>query len=141
MMKKQTILRSLGLMILLASASCMSKEPAPKQYVSVCYIPLNVDTYVPMTLSNFSKSCTELGTIATSDPRYRRLDRAVKEKAGHGTFNELGYRVRLVYLDAATVYIDHHGVVDSGGVLSQMSHRSLLEVASILDPLEQQSGM
>lgn len=139
-MKKHTLLRALGVALLLASASCMSKEPAPAQYISICYIPLNVDTYVPMNLANFTKSCTDLGKIATSDPRYGQLDRAVKEKAGKGVFNELGYRVRLVYPDASTVFIDHMGVVDKAGARSQMSKRSLQEVASILDPLEQQSG-
>ena len=41
--------------------------------IHICYVPIGVETYVPMTPANIDQSCVRVGRVDAADKRYLDL--------------------------------------------------------------------
>jgi len=85
----------------------------------LCYVPFDASTSAPMTLSNFSFSCADIGEMSIRDERFVEIMTLI-ERAEPGPFLDGGIRVRMTLPDSSTVIID-----DAGGVVLRDSQVKL----------------
>ncbi len=108
--------------------------------VTFCYVPFDVATSAPMTISNFSRSCTDIGVIDATDRRYLELV-TLFMKARRGPFLSEGMRVRMTFPDAMSIYIDDAGGVLIGASRVKLDRAGFLRVKTIINDLAEKRGI
>lgn len=100
--------------------------------ISICYVPIGVATYVPMTIENIEQHCARVGQVRATDYRYLDLVTALG-KAESGVFDKEAVRVKLIGLDSEPVYIDNLGGVSRGARHLRLSASSLTMVKRLIE--------
>ena len=100
--------------------------------IKVCYIPLGVETYTPITIDNIDSHCSYTGDIEPHDERLLNLQAIIK-KAVPGLFNSNSVRVKITIMSSDSIYIDNYGGLQIGNSQSHLDPESLTIVRKILD--------
>ena len=103
-------------------------------------MPFDVATSAPMTISNFSRSCSDIGAIDYEDARYQEIV-ALIVNARSGPFLSEGIRVRMSFPDGTSLYIDDAGGVDTGVSRVKLLRAGFLRVKRILNSMARANGI
>ena len=100
--------------------------------VKLCYIPLGVDTYVPMTVTNIDKHCSYVGELGINDKKYTEIQSIIK-KASVGSFADEFVRVKITVSENEQIYIDNYGGVNVGNAQYKIDTSGLMRIKKILE--------
>lgn len=114
------------------SAACSSEDKMPDQ-VEIYYVPIGVETYVPITKENIQESASRIGQIALSDRRFKKLIRLL-ESSSFGQFESDNLRAKILLSTDNVIYIDNNGGVQlPRAEARKLSDSSLQVVRKILE--------
>lgn len=102
--------------------------------IDICYVPIGVETYVPMTPANIDRSCVRVGRINAADKRYLEL-RSTLDAAQSGAFDDQAIRVKLTEPDQDVVYVDNTGGVSLGKRHLRLSASALAKVKRLIEEM------
>lgn len=100
--------------------------------VSICYVPIGVETYVPMTPENIEQHCARTAQINAADKKYLEI-KSLLQKAGLGSFDREAVRVKLTEVGAEPIYIDNAGGVSSGKSELRLNASALAKVKRLVE--------
>lgn len=80
--------------------------------VSICYIAIGVETYIPMTVDNIGQHCVRVGEVSTTDKGYRTFMAIIERANDNAAFDGHAVRAKMTGAGMEPLYLD-----DTGGVL------------------------
>jgi hypothetical protein len=110
------------------------------QSANLCYVPFDVSTSTPMTLSTFSHSCADIGEIDIEDKRFLEIFSLINESKS-GDFLDDGIRVKVTLPDSRLIYIDDAGGVFMGNSKVKLDRRDFLKVRKIITNIAREKGI
>lgn len=134
------------LLIIFAGCLCMSScgayvaDGKSNRMVKLCHVPFDAATSAPMTPSNFSRSCADIGELSIDDERYLTIWSAIN-KSEPGPFLNGGIRVRMINPDGSYIYIDDAGGVAIRSQYFKLDQASFLRVKRIIKRLAKEKGI
>lgn len=106
----------------------------------LCHVPFDAATSEPMTVSNFSRSCFDIGELSVNDDRFLTITSAIRSSKP-GPFLDQGVRLRVVLPDESHFYIDDAGGVAIAGSYSKMDPAGFFRVKREVRRLAREKGM
>ncbi|MDP5211332.1 hypothetical protein [Microbulbifer sp. 2205BS26-8] len=98
------------LAVLFASYSAKDSGGGVLDLVKIYYVPIGVETYVPMTPENIEDSATSVGEVDPSSRQFKRLLN-ILYSSSRGQFKVDDLRVKIILPKNEIIYIDNHGGV------------------------------
>lgn len=119
---------------LIVTVSCVANEEMIDR-VKIYYVPVGVQTYVPITKENIETSYVREGLVSPTNRKFIRLLDTISE-AEPGDFIDNMLRVKIVFPDKKITYIDNYGGVNSVGSYDlKLKASNLRKVKEILESL------
>lgn len=87
-------------------------EAKPIERARIYYIPIGVETYVPITSENIEKAYVRIGDATLDNPTFKSLMKTINS-AGAGPFEGDMLRAKILLSDGQIIYIDNHGGLNS----------------------------
>lgn len=118
--------------VVLVTASCSAGENMVEQ-VEIYYIPIGVETYVPITVENIESSAARHGELEISNQTIENI-LSVLGSSVEGEFDSEMLRVKMIFPDGEIIYMDNFGVISSSeSGISKLQERSLNEAKGIFE--------
>ena len=117
-------------LIMIFSLLCVACSSGSKNaiMVDIYYIPIGVETYVPITTGNIESSATYVGRVEESNRNFKKFLELIESSSGRH-FDEKKIRGKLVWPDKEVVYIDNNGSVKSSDDGKRLIKKSNLDKA------------
>lgn len=103
MMKRILLL----IMLVLVAPSCLEKKEMADQ-VKIYYIPIGVETYIPITVENIETFYHRYGEVDLDNRKFKKFLRMINE-AAPGNFDGYIIRAKIIFPDDQIIYIDNDG--------------------------------
>lgn len=101
----------------------------------IYYIPIGVETYVPITVDNIESSHVLYGEVETDNRKFNNLI-AILESSEAGNFSQEMIRVKIVKSDASVFYVDNFGGIRSAeNEFSKLTASNLKKVIKLIEGL------
>jgi hypothetical protein len=107
--------------------------------VTICYIPLGVETFIPITAENIDAHCSRIGEVNINNKRILNLQEIIK-LAGAGSFDGESVRVKIVVDGSDVIYIDNYGGVRIGELQYRLDDFSFVRVKNIIEKITKQKN-
>lgn len=111
--------------------SPITARAAESDVVKICYIPIGVETYVPVTVANIDHYCSRTGSLWIHDERYMEIE-AILKTANVGTFLDGFVRVKIT-TELGYIYIDNHGGVKMNDKSYHIDNVSIIKISEIIE--------
>ncbi len=76
--------------------------------VKIYYVPIGVETYIPMTVENIESSYFRYEAVDLDDRNFKKFLSMIN-KAAPGDFEVDMLRVKIVFPDDQIIYVDNYG--------------------------------
>lgn len=113
--------------------SCSAGDEV-KKTAKIYYIPIGMETFIPITKENIEEHEFSYGDQDVSTSDFDKLQKLIKG-ARAGSFNNDRVRVKIVLPDRSVVFVDNEGGVEVAGEQSKLSDSKLQEVKELLDEM------
>jgi hypothetical protein len=101
--------------------------------VEIFYIPIGVETYVPITENNIESSAIRFGNAKESERALERI-RIILETASDGEFDDEMLRAKITLPNKEVIYIDNRGGISSSvNGTSKLGEQNLNDLKSVLE--------
>ncbi len=108
--------------------------PTEVRMVNICYVPIGVATFVPITPENIDKHCARIGQIDSTDRRYLEIQ-SLLQGAAAGSFDSDAVRVKLTEVGGESIFIDNAGGIRSGGAELRLNAAALAKLKRLVERL------
>src|SRR4051794_35350470 len=103
------------LLAVLLNSGCSTTGSAVGPVVQIFYIPIGVETFIPITPENIVEHANATGAVNASSSELARTIALIRQ-APAGDFSVTHVRVKMVFPDGGVILIDNVGGVNQRGV-------------------------
>lgn len=106
--------------------------------VLIYYVPIGVETYIPMTTENFADHAKSLGPVDLGASQLAPILGSLNE-ASVGNFDDKAVRVKIIRRSDDPVWIDNVGGIRVAQSEYSLTSDELMKLKSILDSISAQT--
>ncbi len=128
--------RILALAVAMMISSCSASDIEGVGSVRVYYVPIGVETYIPITKSNIDEHYAQYAELNANNTDLKKV-LSILGSAGKGVFDGNAVRVKIVFNSADAVYVDNTGGINGFSVDKKLGGWKLNKVKKILERLTQ----
>jgi hypothetical protein len=97
----------------------------------VCYVPIDIESYTPMTIEDIDERCFRRGVVKESHPKFKQI-MALLASGKAAPFDAGDVRIKLQRKDAEMVFVDHYGVVKIGSTSHRLTKGTQVRLEALL---------
>lgn len=130
-------MKIVNICLILLTFGCQDNFGSMK-ITNLFYIPIGVETYVPITVENIEEAATKKGSLDLSSKVIKQILSFI-DVAEPGIFDNESIRVKLVLSNDSLLYIDNRGGVLIGKISKSLNKETLSQVKSLIESQFDQS--
>lgn len=138
-MRAPALMSRLTILLAMMALFGCSTADGKKYYdtVKIYYIPIGIETYIPITPKNIELSAFKVIKVSYSSDYLKKLI-AMVEASASGNFSSDHVRVKMLLPDSKVIYIDNYGevqLVESVTLDRKLENSDFRKVRKILESL------
>lgn len=113
-------------------SSCLKSEENMNTLAEIYYVPIGVETYVPMTIENIEQHYARHSKLSVDSKAFKKLISTL-EISDDGIFDFTKVRVKIILPNKETIFIDNSGALSSKYSNRKIDNNALEKVKNILE--------
>lgn len=113
---------------------CSSSEQAV-QNVGLCYVPFGAQTYAPISRSQLSYTCDDLGMVVVKGKGWEEIVSLIQKPSKGSTFDDNIVRLRIQLSSGEPIFVNQDGEMIRGEKTYQLSTSAMEDLTEQMEDL------